>query len=297
MRPSIFRLLSCLAASIALTLSTADCTESSSSGTASVRVGTSGGSVASDDGAVTVVIPAGALASDTTITVTKTTSPASGNLGAVYEIGPTGTHFAKPVSMTFHYASVPFGSTPVANLRVATVVSGAWQALDGFAEDTSAKTVTGTTTHLSPYTVISGSGQICVDLNEPQICMGGTGIPTTCTPSTCALLSGGCATYPGSQLSCTDSSAGADALCCFPNDAPVCGTFSEGCHGGLGTGACLSCASSTGYCAQTVPGSSQQSCTGESGGTMITVVCCMPPGTPLPSTGSGGGGGMGGLSH
>ena len=56
--------------------------------TASGVVGASGGTVATADGALTVAIPAGALAADLTVTVTPTSSPGGGAVGTVYENRP-----------------------------------------------------------------------------------------------------------------------------------------------------------------------------------------------------------------
>src|SRR3954468_24462161 len=66
---------------------------------ATAVVGKSGGAVTSMDGNVGVTIPAGALGTDVRITVAPAEAPASGAVGTVYEIGPTGTQFAMPVAL------------------------------------------------------------------------------------------------------------------------------------------------------------------------------------------------------
>ena len=66
-------------------------------------VGPSGGAVSSSDGNLAVNIPAGALPADVTITTEPAAAPAAGAVGTVYEIGPTGTQFAMPVTLTLHY--------------------------------------------------------------------------------------------------------------------------------------------------------------------------------------------------
>src|SRR5215831_14365907 len=70
----------------------------------SAVVGMSGGMVASSDGALQVAIPAGALSSDVMVTVESIASPGTGSVGKVYEIGPTGTQFATPVTLTLDYS-------------------------------------------------------------------------------------------------------------------------------------------------------------------------------------------------
>ena len=82
-------------------------------------VGAAGGTVAGPNGAK-VVIPAGALATDTTILIEQTSAgspPLPGGFsvsGQMFAFTPHGTTFAVPVTLTlpFDPASVPAGSTP-----------------------------------------------------------------------------------------------------------------------------------------------------------------------------------------
>jgi hypothetical protein len=128
-------------------------------GTVTQTVGTAGGTVDSDDGDVTVEIPAGALKADVAVTVKATAmSPAAGNIGTVYEIGPTGTQFGSPVTLTFHYGSADLMGVSPSLLRIGTIQNGKWVAIAGYSEDPVAKTVLGTTTHLSPYTLFAPDG-------------------------------------------------------------------------------------------------------------------------------------------
>jgi hypothetical protein len=114
-------------------------------------VGASGGKVSTSDGTVTVSIPAGALPGDTQITITEIQSPAPGAIGKTYEIGPTGTQFASPVTLTFKYAGDDLMGNDPSSLEVATIVGTDWVALSADAVDTSAQTASGQTMHLSPY--------------------------------------------------------------------------------------------------------------------------------------------------
>ena len=66
-------------------------------------MGPSGGRVATSDGILAVTIPQGARSSDTQITFAEIQSPASGAIGKAYEIGPTGTQFGTPVTLSFKY--------------------------------------------------------------------------------------------------------------------------------------------------------------------------------------------------
>jgi hypothetical protein len=160
------RVLGC----VALLFAVERCSSSSShppgGATTSTVIGTTGGSVASSDGVLSVNIPAGALPANVTVTVTPESSPPSGAIGAVYDIGPEGTVFASPVTMTFHYGSVSLGSTTASNLRAATYGSGSWQILASAAQNASAQTVSGTTMHLSPYGIVAAStGAACAPVS------------------------------------------------------------------------------------------------------------------------------------
>ncbi|MFL5312394.1 MAG: hypothetical protein ACJ79H_18320 [Myxococcales bacterium] len=74
---------------------------------ASAVIGPSGGMLAMAGGAA-LEIPAGALAKDTTITIAQVSEQSSGGaLSPVYEFGPDGTTFSKPVTVTF---TVPSGT-------------------------------------------------------------------------------------------------------------------------------------------------------------------------------------------
>src|SRR5215831_5552675 len=119
-----------------------------------MKVGTTGGAVSSSDGNLAVSIPAGALPGDVTITTEPAVAPAEGAVSTVYEIGPTGTQFAMPVTLTLHYDMAMLNGAAESSLRVATFANGAWQLLPGAVVDMNAKTVSGVTTHLSPYAVI-----------------------------------------------------------------------------------------------------------------------------------------------
>ena len=204
--------------------------------------------MASSDGVLALSIPAGAVNGNVTVTVTPAVQ--AGSVGTAYEIGPTGTVFNFPVTMTFHYASANIGSASPSSLRAATYGSSAWQILAGGAVDTSAKTVSGTTMHLSTYgEILVSSGEVCA-----QVTSGGSSCSGTLTPNdggsapsgtssnagggsggsgfapedcpsapTCATATNICAGYPGATMTgCTDGPNGYTASCCFAPNAPVC---------------------------------------------------------------------------
>lgn len=109
----------------------------------------------------TLVIPAGALAADTTVTLTVTdkgSEPDAANIAAkVFTFGPDGTQFLKPVAMTlaFDPSNPPADKTA----KLAFLKDGAWVALAD--SKVTGTEVTATTTHFTPFTVVwtSGAGQ------------------------------------------------------------------------------------------------------------------------------------------
>ena len=279
-------------------------------------VGPSGGAVSSSDGNLAVNIPAGALPADVTITTEPAAAPAAGAVGNVYEIGPTGTQFAMPVTLTLHYDMTALSGATESSLRVATFAGGSWQLLPGAVVDTQAKTVSGVTTHLSPYAIVTEMvGKTCATVQTAFGCpatgaptagggpsSGGTAPPntgagatggssSTCDPPTCAGATNVCAQYPGAAMdSCVDSSTGYSAACCFPSNAPICFAIAGAggaCAGGTGTNGGGStcpppptCDSATAAMACAgYPGATLQNCT--NGATGFTGACCFAPQAPV----------------
>ncbi len=196
--------------------STVKSSSTSTAPTSSV-IGAAGGTVASSDATIDVKIPAGALSKDTTVTIEVAAATATGAIGNVYEIGPTGTTFTAPVTMTFHYASLDLGGHQPAELRVATEVAGAWQPLAGPAQDASARTVSGTTTHFSKYAIVSdGSAVPCTSDSMTKTCDAGTPNTGPCGPSTCihGCCSGNMCIETAEQTKC--GLAGQQCMDCSP---------------------------------------------------------------------------------
>ncbi len=270
-------------------------------------VGRSGGALMSSDGNLAVDIPAGALAGDVTITTEPAMAPAEGAVGTVYEIGPTGTQFAMPVTLTLHYDAAALNGAGESSLRVATYAGGAWQLLPGATVDTQAKTVSGVTTHLSPYAIVTETaGKTCAAVQAAYGCTatgapsgggtssGGTPAPstggttTTCDPPTCAGATNVCGQYPGATMdSCADSATGYSAACCFADNAPICfaiGGAGGGCTStGGGTTTCPpppTCSSTTAATACAgYPGATLQNCTDSATG--FAGACCFAPAAPV----------------
>ena len=121
-------------------------------------IGPQGGTLAFAAGAVVLTFPPGAVAQTTQFTAVLTTTypPDPTVLGpAVYDIGPTGTTFAQPVSLRVSFAGIPLPSgVQKKDLAVYKVVSGAWQKNATSVVDTIAGTLTASITSLSTYGVL-----------------------------------------------------------------------------------------------------------------------------------------------
>ena len=109
---------------------------------------------------VTLDIPAGALAADTTITIDikdKSKYADSGNIAVnVFEFGPDGTTFSAPVPITLDL----YGKTPPSGkeAKIAYYDGSTWQTMPDSAVGSDGK-VTATTTHFTPFTVVWVAGQ------------------------------------------------------------------------------------------------------------------------------------------
>ena len=210
-------------------------------------------------------------------------------------IGPTGTQFSAPVTLSLHYDSANLNGAAEGSLRVATFAAGAWQILAGAAVDTSAKIVTGTTTHLSLYgLVLEPNGAICATVGGGSNCDGNSSTgpaALSCTPSTCASATNVCGSYPGATMTaCTDGSNGYIATCCFAPGASVCFASSGGgstcTDGPTGSGGATcppaaTCATATDACTA-YPGATLQSCVDGTNG--YSGSCCFAPGAPVCTT-------------
>ena len=98
-------------------------------------------------GAVSVSVPAGALAQTTNLGVSAATSPpASARLlaGTAFDFSPQATTFAQPVTITLSYD--PSRVTPgnsESELQLYEVVAGVWSLVANSTVDTNARTVSG----------------------------------------------------------------------------------------------------------------------------------------------------------
>jgi hypothetical protein len=120
-------------------------------GTATTQtIDAAGGSVTSADGRITLDIPAGALASATTVSIQPITNTTPNGLGLNYRLEPEGTTFAVPVSLTFHLSATE--ALAIASMYVTTQhADGLWYSQPNQQRDSNAQTVGVNTTHFSDW--------------------------------------------------------------------------------------------------------------------------------------------------
>ena len=119
-------------------------------------VGATGGTVTSADGKLVLRIPAGALATTTTITIQRITAEAPGGLFA-WRLGPEGTTFAVPIELVMTYgADDVIGSSAEALEIGFQNADRTWSVLNQITHDPVAQTLVATTTHFSDWSSLQG---------------------------------------------------------------------------------------------------------------------------------------------
>lgn len=165
-------------------------------GPAESRIGPEGGSVTLEDGAVVLTVPAGALLEEVWFTAIPTVAvpdvPAAVS-GTTYELGPPGTVFGSPVTITVLYdaARLPQG-TGADDLGVFQVQGGAWSLAGTPAVNPAAGTVSGQLTRLGRVGVL-GIPVAAVEVSPASVTLapgGSTLLAATVKAETGASLTG-----------------------------------------------------------------------------------------------------------
>ena len=130
-------------------------------------VGAAGGTVGLSDG-TSIAIPAGALSSDTVITISQTESRGAppNAVGSVYSFGPDGLTFAVPAEVTIAFNGASAPSDAWLQVETAPGRSTSFTPLGGTIADSSH--VTAQTTHFSSF-VVTGT--------SPTVVLGGLNFP------------------------------------------------------------------------------------------------------------------------
>jgi hypothetical protein len=262
--------------------------------TTQATVGPGGASLSTPDGVLALTIPAGALTEAVTVTLAPTTPPLPGAVGAAFEIGPAGTKLASPARVVIRYVTAELEAGSPDALVVATVVDGRWQPLAETSVQTATFTVSGETSHFSPYALVYADTLVTP---EAGTCSSDDSMTGSCAAPPEPL----CSDSPGAVLyACSDQPGGGySATCCPPQDAgaAIDGAFS-GDEGesdgpavsevstdteGASPSSCTADTSSAGTCARPsiplcsdLPGTLPASCANDPSGDGYTAMCCRP---------------------
>lgn len=118
----------------------------------SQTIGPEGGNLTSADGAVKLILPAGALTKATTISIQSITNHAPNGLGLAYRFLPEGTQFAKPATLTFQYDQTIVANTDPRVFGVAFQgTDGRWYQQSGATTDTTVHQISVSMPHFSDW--------------------------------------------------------------------------------------------------------------------------------------------------
>ena len=113
-------------------------------------IGAEGGTIV--NGVLTIVIPPGALTTDTNIRVEPITNTAWGGVGTAYRLSPEDQSFLQPVELRFGYDESDIEGTAPEALRIAYQdPQGFWQSYDRVNLDVDARMLSVATTHFSDW--------------------------------------------------------------------------------------------------------------------------------------------------
>ena len=140
-------------------------------------VGTSGGTVTSADGEVGLIIPPTALSTSTPITVAPSTGTVDPGVlaGSVYDLEPSGTTFATPVTLTIQYdpSKIPAGLHE-SSLKLYENSGTGWQRVPGSGPSLTDHTVSGGISHFSDAAPGMPVGAVTVSPATAEVTVGAT---------------------------------------------------------------------------------------------------------------------------
>ena len=121
------------------------------------EIGVAGGTLTSPDGAVTIIIPAGALTANTTIGIEPITNTNVAAIGTTaYRLTPHGQTFSKQVDITFSWVNHRDSIGVLQTLGLAYQKSdGIWKFVGASNIDETHQTITFKTTHFSDWSLMN----------------------------------------------------------------------------------------------------------------------------------------------
>lgn len=118
-------------------------------------VGPNGGTITTPSGKASLYIPAGALSSNITVTITQSAiGDAPGGLVGGYQFSPDGASFSLPITLKLKYepSVIPDGIS-TADVKLAYESGGKWVIISNSSVDQANNLVSGQITHFSTYAV------------------------------------------------------------------------------------------------------------------------------------------------
>ena len=123
----------------------------------SKTIGAGGGELATADGAIAVVVPAGAFAKDEVVSIQEISNEAHGAKGRAFRISPEGLNTPVPMTIRFKYEDDELAGTTLESLRVAyQQADRTWRVYTQPTIDTNAKTLSIKTRHFSDWSRVVG---------------------------------------------------------------------------------------------------------------------------------------------
>lgn len=139
-----------------------------------------GGTWSSADGALKLSVPGGAMAVSTEISITPIANMARGAVGPAFRLGPEGTTFAAPVTITLKAPDAFPAGVSFAGVGIEYQdARGFWHRVDPVARDAGARTVTVATTHFSDWALTFEGATAAAE--GPITLVQTVGIPFTAT--------------------------------------------------------------------------------------------------------------------
>ena len=131
-------------------------------GGGSTIIPTSGGTIATSDGKLALVVPPGTLAQPTTITVQPSTTfpPTAGLAAPVYTMGPSGASFNPPLQLTLAYDPARVSPSVRLTMLTSSGSGGRWQEIAGSVVDSINHTVTAPAAHFSLMTAGASAASV-----------------------------------------------------------------------------------------------------------------------------------------
>lgn len=125
---------------------------------ATATIGSGGGALVSSDGRLSITVPAGALATDTQISIDPVTNHAPVGVGHAYRLSPDDTEFSTPATLEFKVADEEIQDISIQGLRIAFQNEASiWQIPGEIKYDAESKTVAVETDHLSDWSLVKGA--------------------------------------------------------------------------------------------------------------------------------------------